>query len=147
MTASRHCRATYASTAVELSAPSLRRITSSPRVRFGIDTVENLVLADRRCNNDKRDLLPGPAHVTVWARRNERHGVGHPLAGGFAGGRAVWPGGVRLWRGSESGRSAVLRPREPAAHRVSKLRGAAFTSSDGAGAGEERSDGQDRRYQ
>jgi Sulfatase-modifying factor enzyme 1 len=68
------------------------------------------------------------------------------VAGGFAGGRAVRPGGVRQWRGSESGRSAVPRPREPAAHRVSKLRGAAFTSSDGTGAGEERSDEQDRRY-
>ena len=31
-----------------------------PRVRCGIDAIENLVLADRRCNNDKRDLLPGP---------------------------------------------------------------------------------------
>jgi len=38
------------------------------RVRCGIDAVENLVLADRRCNNDKRDLLPGPAHVTTWTR-------------------------------------------------------------------------------
>jgi hypothetical protein len=35
--------------------------------------VENLVLADRRCNNDTRDLLPRPAHVTVWARRNQHH--------------------------------------------------------------------------
>ena len=33
------------------------------------------MLADRRCNNDKRDLLPGPPHVTSWAHRNERHGV------------------------------------------------------------------------
>ena len=32
-----------------------------PRVRCGIDAVENLVLADRACNNDKRDLLPGPS--------------------------------------------------------------------------------------
>ena len=31
-----------------------------PRIRCGIDAIENLVLADRRCNNDKRDLLPGP---------------------------------------------------------------------------------------
>jgi hypothetical protein len=46
-----------------------------PRVRCGIDAVENLVLADHRCNNDKRDLLPGPPHVTAWARRNEDHGV------------------------------------------------------------------------
>ena len=44
-----------------------------PRVRCGIDAVENLVLADRRCNNDKRDLLPGLPHVTAWARRNQRH--------------------------------------------------------------------------
>ena len=44
-----------------------------PRIRCGIDAVENLVLADRRCNNDKRDLLPGPAHVTAWARRNQHH--------------------------------------------------------------------------
>jgi HNH endonuclease len=44
-----------------------------PRIRCGIDVVENLVLADRRCNNDKRDLLPGPAHVTAWAHRNQHH--------------------------------------------------------------------------
>ena len=46
-----------------------------PRVRCGIDAIENLVLADRRCNNDKRDLLPGPPHVTAWAHRNKDHGV------------------------------------------------------------------------
>ncbi len=45
-----------------------------PRVRCGIDAVENLVLADRQCNNDKRDLLPGLPHVTAWARRNQRYG-------------------------------------------------------------------------
>jgi hypothetical protein len=45
------------------------------------------------------------------------------------------------------GRSAVPRPGEHVAHRVSELRGAAFTSSDGTGAGEERSDEQDHRYQ
>jgi hypothetical protein len=44
-----------------------------PRIRCGIDAAENLVLADRRCNNGKRDLFPGPAHVTVWARGNQRH--------------------------------------------------------------------------
>ena len=32
-----------------------------------------MVLADRRCNNDTRDLLPGPAHVIVWAHRNQQH--------------------------------------------------------------------------
>jgi 5-methylcytosine-specific restriction endonuclease McrA len=46
-----------------------------PRARCGIDAIENLVLADRRCNNDKRDLLPGPPHVAAWARRNHRHGT------------------------------------------------------------------------
>lgn len=45
-----------------------------PRIRCGIDAIENLVLADRPCNNDKRDLLPGPPYVTAWARRNQRHG-------------------------------------------------------------------------
>jgi 5-methylcytosine-specific restriction endonuclease McrA len=44
-----------------------------PRVRCGVDAVENLVLADRACNNDKRDLLPGPPLVAAWARRNEHH--------------------------------------------------------------------------
>jgi hypothetical protein len=31
------------------------------------------VLADHSCNNDKRDLLPAPAHVAAWALRNEHH--------------------------------------------------------------------------
>jgi hypothetical protein len=42
---------------------------------YKLVAIENLVLADRRCNNDKRDLLPGPPHVTAWARRNQRHGT------------------------------------------------------------------------
>jgi len=44
-----------------------------PRVRCGIDTVENLVLADPACNNDKRDLLAAPPLVATWASRNTRH--------------------------------------------------------------------------
>jgi HNH endonuclease len=52
-----------------------------PRIRCGIDAVENLVLADRRCNKDKRDLLPGPAHVTTWARRNQHY---HTALAGLA---------------------------------------------------------------
>jgi 5-methylcytosine-specific restriction endonuclease McrA len=44
-----------------------------PRVRCGIDAVENLVLADRSCNNDKRDLLPAPPLVDTWAGRNREH--------------------------------------------------------------------------
>lgn len=49
-----------------------------PRVRCGVDAIENLVLADRACNNDKRDLLPGPQFVTAWASRN------HDKADGLA---------------------------------------------------------------
>ena len=44
-----------------------------PRVRCGIDAVENLVLADSACNNDKRDLLPASALVDAWADRNLEH--------------------------------------------------------------------------
>lgn len=44
-----------------------------PRVRCGIDAVENLVMADRRCNNDKRDMLPAHRHVTAWTGHNRRH--------------------------------------------------------------------------
>jgi hypothetical protein len=85
-----------------------------PRIRCGIDAVENLVLADRRCNNDKRDLLPGPGHVTAWARRNRRQATA--LAGlataarwdtdpaaTVAVARSIYshlpPGGTPLWLG------------------------------------------------
>jgi hypothetical protein len=44
-----------------------------PRVRCGIDAVENLVLADWRSNNDKRDLLAGSDHVKAWVDRNRRY--------------------------------------------------------------------------
>jgi 5-methylcytosine-specific restriction endonuclease McrA len=85
-----------------------------PRVRCGIDAIENLVLADRRCNNDKRDLLPAPPHVTTWARRNQRHSTAltslatasrwdtDPSAT-VAVARSIYshlpPGGTPLWRG------------------------------------------------
>jgi hypothetical protein len=85
-----------------------------PRIRCGIDAVENLVLADRRCNNDKRDLLPGPAHVTAWARRNQHHNTAladlattarwdTDLAATTAVARSIYshlpPGGTPLWLG------------------------------------------------
>ena len=44
-----------------------------PRVRCGIDAVENLVLADNRCNNDKSDRLPAAPLVDAWAGRNLDH--------------------------------------------------------------------------
>ena len=31
------------------------------------------MLADRSCNNDKRDLLPSPPLVDAWAGRNREH--------------------------------------------------------------------------
>ena len=46
-----------------------------PRVRCGVDAVENLILADNHCNNDKRDLLASPALVTRWIQRNDTHKV------------------------------------------------------------------------
>jgi 5-methylcytosine-specific restriction endonuclease McrA len=85
-----------------------------PRIRCGIDAIENLVLADRRCNNDKRDLLPAPPHVTTWARRNQRHGTALASlatasrwdtspAATVAVARSIYshlpPGGTPLWLG------------------------------------------------
>jgi hypothetical protein len=46
-----------------------------PRVRCGIDAIENLVLADRECNGDKSDLLPGAPLVARWVGRNADHGA------------------------------------------------------------------------
>lgn len=40
-----------------------------PWARVPLDAIENLVAADRRCNNDKRDSLPAAHHVERWARR------------------------------------------------------------------------------
>jgi 5-methylcytosine-specific restriction endonuclease McrA len=85
-----------------------------PRIRCGIDAIENLVLADRRCNNDKRDLLPAPPHVTTWARRNQHHGTALTSlatasrwdtdpAATVAVARSIYshlpPGGTPLWLG------------------------------------------------
>ncbi len=41
-----------------------------PRVRSNLDSIENLVLADGRCNNDKREVLPGLPFVESWTKRN-----------------------------------------------------------------------------
>jgi 5-methylcytosine-specific restriction endonuclease McrA len=41
-----------------------------PWSRFPNDAVENLVLADTRCNASKRDLLVGIDHLSTWVRRN-----------------------------------------------------------------------------
>jgi hypothetical protein len=85
-----------------------------PRIRCGIDAIENLVLADQRCNNDERDLLPAPRNVTTWARRNQRHGTAladlatasrwdTDPAATVAVARSIYshlpPGGTPLWLG------------------------------------------------
>lgn len=40
-----------------------------PWSRHPDDAIENLVVADRRCNNDKRDFLAAPDHVAQWRGR------------------------------------------------------------------------------
>jgi 5-methylcytosine-specific restriction endonuclease McrA len=44
-----------------------------PRVRSGLDSIENLILADSRCNGDKSDLFASPRLVRRWAERNQTH--------------------------------------------------------------------------
>lgn len=85
-----------------------------PRVRCGIDAIENLVLADRPCNGDKSDLLAAPALVSTWARRNvessrtlsmiaEMSNVDSDLTGTLAVARSIYShlpqGGTPLWLG------------------------------------------------
>jgi 5-methylcytosine-specific restriction endonuclease McrA len=46
-----------------------------PWARYPDDAIENLVLADRRCNNAKRDFLASAEHVARWTDRlaDSRH--------------------------------------------------------------------------
>jgi len=50
-----------------------------PWSRWPNDAMENLVLTDRRCNNDKRDRLVAIKHIHRWVERLE--GQGADLAG------------------------------------------------------------------
>lgn len=50
-----------------------------PRVRCGIDAVENLVRADHGCNNDNRDLLPAPVHVAWGPAPDQPHIASLPI--------------------------------------------------------------------
>ena len=85
-----------------------------PRVRCGIDAVENLVLADRTCNGDKSDLLAAPSVVARWAGRSlddsgalpmiaEMSDTDSDVAGTMAVARSIYShlphGGTPLWRG------------------------------------------------
>jgi hypothetical protein len=85
-----------------------------PWARYANNAVENLVVADARCNNDKRDFLASAEHVTRWAERNARRAVDLAeiarrrgwdarSAESLAVARAIYlrlPDSVRLWRAS-----------------------------------------------
>jgi hypothetical protein len=52
-----------------------------PRIEDADNAIENLVVADPRCNNDKRDFLAAGGHVERWAVRFDRTAtVGRQLA-------------------------------------------------------------------
>jgi hypothetical protein len=42
--------------------------------RYPVDLGHNFVLADSRCNNQKRDRLPACDHLAAWAERNAQFG-------------------------------------------------------------------------
>ena len=44
-----------------------------PWARYPDNGIENLVIADKRCNAAKRDFLAAAMHVGNWRRRNEGH--------------------------------------------------------------------------
>ena len=44
-----------------------------PWARYPDNGIENLVVADKRCNAAKRDFLAATTHVGNWRRRNESH--------------------------------------------------------------------------
>lgn len=45
-----------------------------PWSRYSADLAHNLVLADPRCNNQKRDRVAHANHLARWADRNRQHG-------------------------------------------------------------------------
>ena len=85
-----------------------------PRVRCANDAIENLVLADSHCNNDKSDLLAAPSFVIKWAGRNQEQGPALVMIaemgdsesdrhGTMAVARSIYshlpPGGTPMWQG------------------------------------------------
>jgi 5-methylcytosine-specific restriction endonuclease McrA len=84
-----------------------------PWARYANNAIENLVVADARCNNDKRDFLASAEHVARWAERNARRAGDLAeiarqqrwdarSAETLAVARAIYlrlPSSVRLWRG------------------------------------------------
>ena len=43
--------------------------------RYPVDLAHNFVLADSRCNNQKRDRLPACEHLAAWTERNANYGA------------------------------------------------------------------------
>ena len=43
--------------------------------RYPVDLGHNFVLADSRCNNQKRDRLPACDHLAAWVERNAQFGA------------------------------------------------------------------------
>lgn len=46
-----------------------------PWAKYPIDLAHNFVLADGRCNNNKRDRMPHVDHLARWSERNRDHGA------------------------------------------------------------------------
>jgi 5-methylcytosine-specific restriction endonuclease McrA len=46
-----------------------------PWAKYPIELAHNLVVADSRCKNKKRDRMPYIDHLARWSERNEEHGV------------------------------------------------------------------------
>ena len=42
--------------------------------RYPVDLAHNFVLADGRCNGQKRDRLPACEHLAAWTERNVKYG-------------------------------------------------------------------------
>jgi 5-methylcytosine-specific restriction endonuclease McrA len=55
-----------------------------PWARYPDDSLDNLVVADKRCNGFKSSSLPAAEHVTRWARRFDEHSTEHTQLGGLA---------------------------------------------------------------
>jgi hypothetical protein len=43
-------------------------------MRYPVDFGHNFVLADSRCNAQKRERLPAYDHLAAWVKRNATHG-------------------------------------------------------------------------
>jgi hypothetical protein len=51
-----------------------------PWSRYSADLGHNFVLADRQCNNHKRDRIASVEHLAAWTERNRRYGAEIQLA-------------------------------------------------------------------